>query len=141
MTHQETTHVAALLDELQRVPAASLPGGCRQALAEAIRTSEVDGLYRPIGSDQYNVTFSAWPPALDPRMKLSAWVEAWQAGRSPSDVHATAQIALQLRAVQQEAAAVRAEIAACAVAVEQLRRDLQRSDQADQPDTDASRRL
>ena len=128
MTHQETTHVAALLDALQLVPDALLPGDTRQALAEAIRTSEVDGLYRPIGSDQYNVTFSAWRSGLDPRMKLSAWVEAWQAGRSPSDVHATAQIALQLRAVQREAAAVRAEIAACATDLAQLRQDIQRAD-------------
>ena len=141
MTHQETTHVTALLDELATIPPTALPGDTHAALAEAIRTGEVDGLYRPIGSDQYNVTFSAWPTALDPRMKLSAWVAAWLSGRSPSDVHATAQIALQLRAVQQEAAAVRAEIAACATDLTQLRMDIQHADQSDQPDTDASRRL
>lgn len=91
-----------LLDELQRIPSAALPGDTRQALAEAIRTGEIDGLYRPFGSPEWNVTFADMPPAVDPRMSLARWVEHWQAGRSPSDAHMAAYTAAQAHAWQVE---------------------------------------
>ena len=84
-----------LLDELARVPDALLPGDTRQALAEGLRSGELDNLYRPLGSPEWNVTFSALPPYVDPRMPLAAWVAHWQAGRSPSDAHMVAYRALQ----------------------------------------------
>ncbi len=98
----DAASVAALLAELAGIPSTMLPGETRGALAEAIRTGEIDGLYRPFGSTTYNATFSALAPYVDPRTPLAAWVAHWQAGRSPSDAQMAASTAAQAHAWQDE---------------------------------------
>ena len=78
----DPAHVAALLEELKRVPKRLTPGDTRAALAESIRCGEVDGLYKPLGAGWWNVTLAALPPHVDPRIRLAEWVELWQAGKS-----------------------------------------------------------
>lgn len=116
-----SAHIAALLDELQRIPAASLPADTHAALAEAIRCGEIDGLYRPFGSQEWNVTFSGLAPSMEPRMPLTAWVEHWRAGRSPIDTHIWQQTLAQTRA---QVATMSAEVAACRTELDALRQDV-----------------
>lgn len=121
MTAPISAHIIALLDELQRIPAASLPGDTRAALAEAIRCGEIDGVYRPHGSSEWNVTFSGLAPAMEPRMPLAQWVMLWQAGHSPVDTHIWQQTLAQIRA---QVATVSAEVTACRTDLDELRQDV-----------------
>lgn len=82
-TFPDPAEVAALLAELARIPDRWTPGATRAALAEAIRTGEVDGLYKPLGASWWNVTLTGLAPTVDPRMPLTEWCAAWQAGKSP----------------------------------------------------------
>ncbi|HZC05162.1 MAG TPA: hypothetical protein VE338_05945 [Ktedonobacterales bacterium] len=71
--------IATVLAALKQVPRAALPGDARAALTREIRRGVVDGLYRPMGSDRYNVTIAELPPYIDPRVPLDQWVAWWRA--------------------------------------------------------------
>ena len=93
-----------LLDELARVPDALLPGDTRQALAEAIRTGEIDNVYQPVAADYWNVCLADVPAYVDPRVRLDQWVAWWRAGLDAAEQVTAAYTARQARIWQAERA-------------------------------------
>lgn len=80
----DRAEVRRLLKELERIPERLTPGKTRQALAEAIRTGEIDNLYKPTGAGWWNVALAGLPPTVDMRCRLAEWIAWWQAGKSPA---------------------------------------------------------
>lgn len=74
---QDPQHdTADLLATLERIPRSELPdGNARRLLAIAIRAGEVDNLYKPMGCDFYNIAWANREPSVDPRQRVSRWVE------------------------------------------------------------------
>lgn len=75
----DPTDVARLLTALEAIPRAELPDGkARDGLAYAIRKGHVDNLYQPLGADYWNISWDDLPSWMDPRQRVSEWVETMQ---------------------------------------------------------------
>ena len=79
--------LAALFALLDRIPRSALPDGAdRDALARCIRLGDIDNLYTPFGApDDWLIAWST-PSWVDPRQRLSEWLELRraQASEAPS---------------------------------------------------------
>ena len=58
----------------------------RVALGQAIVDGEIENLYTPVGSDQYNICIPGLPAWVDQRIALTTWAK-WQ--REGRDIPAT----------------------------------------------------
>lgn len=85
-TQDTAVEIVELLATLAAIPQSELPdGAARDALIEAIRCGEVDGLYRPVARPHHNVTLAHLPADVDPRITVAQWAQWWRDGKNPRD--------------------------------------------------------